>query len=242
MKHWFPDWKGEPKDLDIFSRTGDTSRDIEIFWFDAFSYIEDNNNNIDSVYVDANLLYTLKVSHAHWNVKWDKTLAHIIFMKEKGCVLNREFYDLLIEQWNETHGKKDFSLNGSNEDFFTEKATRKVPHDTLHELLAFNKRPMHELIREDINSPMCSKLLWDFLSHEDKVKTCLEEIYVIATERFILPKGYSPNRAKYNSFKQLITTMTKGWFPLFMLENAKEILNSKEEDKLWITKLQKLRY
>ena len=214
VKHWFPDYR-IPNDLDIISR--------DDYWISAFEYLE--THNVHSQYVDPDFLYTIKVSHAAWPIHWDKTMHDVVFLKNHGCKLNKEFYDLLIPCWIELHGKKRVNLNTSNDDFFTSLITRKYTHDYLHEQLAFYDRPLHEKIRKDLNSPASSEELFCLLSDEDKIKCALEEIYVFMYERFLIPeKTKSYKHAKYKAMRLLITSASTGWFNRFIIENFETLI------------------
>jgi len=227
-KFWFPDFR-EPKDLDIISK--------EDYWIDSFQYILDNNKH--PVYADPKFLFTIKVSHAAWDIHWDKTMHDIVFLKNKGCQLDQELYQNLYKDWTEYHGRKKVRLNMKNDEFFTNKITRKYDHDYLHEIFGFYDRPLHERIRKDLDSPMCSKELFDRLSFEEQIKCALEEIQVIATERWVIPNKIGLNHAKYLAMKQLIISMSTGWFNLFLILNFETLI--RYEVETWKTKLEQLK-
>lgn len=233
-KHWYPEFR-EPKDLDRISEEKHMTREVEHYWNEAFAYVLANNK--DATYVDPDFLYTIKVSHAAWDIWWDKTMFDIQFFKRKGCKLDKVLFDLLYAQWElePGHRQKRVNLNVKNEEFFTKTVTRKYDHDWLHQYLAFGSEPMHNRIRRDPGSPLCSEKLWTALSYDDKVKCALEETYVIATERF---RDKPPRLAKMKALKNLITSATKGWFNLFLIENY-ETLRA-YDDAYWINKLKEL--
>lgn len=232
-KHWFPDFR-EPKDLDYITEEPFMSREVQHYWIPSFEYIL--NTNVDTTYVDANYLYTIKVSHAAWNIHHDKTLKDIIFFQHKGCELNIELYKALVKDWTVVHGKKHVNLNKPNEYFFVDKVTRKYNHDDLHRKLAFYEAPLHEKIRHNPFIALPNEELFNKLSKEDQLKCALEEIYVIATERFL--DKYPLKIAKVKAMKQLITTMTKGWFNLFLILNFETLLKS--DNNHWTEKLKEL--
>lgn len=219
LKHWFQDLNREPKDLDYISKDGKNSKEVEYHWAPSFQYIVDNNK--DSVYVDPNYLYTIKVSHAAWDIRWEKTIRDIKFMKDKGCVLDIPLYEILLKDWNVIHSEKRIRLKGTPEEFFNKNIARKVPHEQLHDIVKFYDKPLHESIRPDKNDVACSKKLWDNLSQEDKLKCALEETYVFAIERY---SEYPPNIALSKALKHLITKSTKGYFNLFMIDNFFDLL------------------
>jgi len=218
LQYWFPDFGREPKDLDIISKTkGDLKADY--FWVDSFQYIL--NNNQDQKCVDPNFLYTIKVSHASWDIRWDKTMHDIIFLKSKGCILDKNLYLLLLKEWSVLHGPKAISVKGTPEEFFNQYITRTVPHDELHHMVKFYNEPLHNKIRKDPNDVKTSKLLWHGLGYENQLKCALEETYVFALERYM---KYPPKIALAKALKNLITSATKGYFNLFLIENFNELL------------------
>jgi hypothetical protein len=238
VNHWFPDFPREPKDRDFIvlgvpynkehhfyeaTNNTDNTAGIKFEYFSAkeLDYVFEINS--DPKYVDPDLLYTIKMSHSFWDVKWDKTIHDILFLQSKGCKLNRELYLKLYQLWTNVHRKKSVNMNKANSEFFKDKITRKFNHDFLHEQFAFYKRPLNETIRPDIDRTWCSEELFNKLSEEDKLKCALEEVYVIAYERFSI--GNVPIKLSIiKALKQLITTMTKGWFALYLVLHFKEII------------------
>lgn len=233
-KYWFSDFN-DPKDIDyICKNPPKSSREEEYYWNEGFQYILDNNK--DSKFVDPNFLYTIKFSHAAWDVRWTKTLKHIQFFKEKGCKIDWNLYKILYKDWEILHGKKKVNLNQTNDKFFNKHVKRVYDHDWLHEQFAFYDKPLHNKIRPG-DSPMASEYLWKKLPYDDKIKCALEEIYVIATERY----SHMPYKmAKYKSIYNLITSMTKGWFNIFLIDNFEELLYN-ELDKHWIKKSKEIK-
>jgi len=216
MKHWFKDSR-EPRDLDIIeNQNRESSRRVQYYWTPAFKYLTENNK--DKAYVDADLLYTIKVSHAAWDVNWEKTMKDIEFMKSKGCSLNMDFYNLLYKDWELIHGKKKVKMNVQNEDFFKGNIKRRYDHEWLHEQFMFDERPMNERIREDLDSPLCSENLWNSLEYPEQIRTALEEIFVLTAERYIFVDNPIPTKiARIKTLKQMITSSTSGWFNRFLI-------------------------
>lgn len=233
IKYWYPDFPREPEDIDVLV---DKPNNKEFYYHE--SEIIDNIlheyycspstdmiriMNIDKQYVDPDILYTIKVSHSFWYINWDKTIFDIMFLKDKGCKLNLRLFRLLYKDWELIHGKKHVNMNKPCDEFFTERVTRKYDHDYLHEYFKFRKVPYHTRIRPNLDNAWCSEDLFNNLTHTEKIECALEEIYVIAVERYGL-NGIPPKTAKYKAIKAVVTHITKGWFPLFIIENLKEIL------------------
>ena len=72
---------------------------------------------------------------------------------------------------------------------------------------------------------LCDKRLWTIFPYEDKCKCVLEEAYVIALERKILPmifgagKGYTSDEAFDWALMRICTTLCSGWFREFATKN-----------------------
>ena len=241
IKYWFSDFR-DPKDEDIISDDYiKQNKNEDIHWIDEFLYLKVHNK--DEKYVDPNFLYTIKMSHLSWNIwNWDKHMRDTIFLKNKWCKIDYDFYSLLMKWWWRVHWKKNIKMNVINDWFFKERIKRKYDHDWLHEQYAFYDRPLNERIREDLNSPLCSKKLWDELPKEDKIKCALEELYVLTTERYIFIDNPIPlSFAKTKMLKQMIVSTTSWWFNLFLKENfyllrviePEHIINKINNLKIW---------
>jgi len=222
IKHHFPDYKRIPNDVDLIS--ADKVIGCDCHYTPAFSYIFEHNS--DDVYVDPDLLYTIKISHAAWDINWDKTLKDIVFLKSKECVIDIDLYNLLILDWQQIHGTKShIKLNVQNSSFFTTNVDRIYDHDYLHEMVKFYNQPLNHKIRKDLNSPLCSEQLFNSMSFDDRIKCAMEEVFVFMLERFLIPKKVvGINRAKYLALKTLITSSTWGWFNRFLIINFETLI------------------
>lgn len=228
IKHFFPDYEREPKDLDIITKEDNKyhleipgCKRIEQYYLPEFQYIFEHN--VDEEFVDPDFLYTIKMSHLSWDINWDKHMKSAIFLKERGAELDEELYNSLMIAWSRVHGKKSVKMNVKNSEFFKENIYRKYNHEFLHEQFSFYDRPLNERIRKDLDSPLCSEELWNLLSPEDKLKCALEEIYVLAAERFIFvqesDKSWKLEHAVTKTLKNMITSTTSGWFNTYMKLN-----------------------
>lgn len=224
IKYHFNDFYREPKDYDYICKNPPKStKETEYHWVDSFQWILDNNK--DTKFVDPDIIYTIKMSHISWDINFDKHLKDILFLRDKGCKLIKPLYKALYKEWEVLHRNKHISLDKANSEFFTEYVTRQFNHDDLHEIFAFYDEPLHNRIRPDGNKALTSEKLFNSLSYDDRLKCALEEVYVIATERFLLTKStFSIKIAKMKALRQLILTMTKGYFNVFLVENFDKII------------------
>ena len=166
-------------------------------------------------------LYTLKVSHAFWNVHWGKTMSDIVWFQEKGVEFLPELYEKLYAYWETRHGKKRAYLNMPNEKFFTKAVNRKYVHDDIHSVMAYYDEPMYKKLKKDMSKALISKSMFEALAPEDKDKTVREEAYVTALERFIIPSDFTskPEMSYKRALNLLVTSMSKSWFPLYIVLN-----------------------
>lgn len=228
IKFWFPDYPHNPNDVDVLSEN--STPDTDVHWHPLLRQVLALNTHNE--YLDPNLLYTFKLSHLSYPIKWDKHMKDVIFLRDKGCVINHEAYKILMEVWEDVHAKKygsksRISLNKPSQQLFEDNVVRVCDHDWLHEQFAFNDKPMYHRIQKDEHSALPLQWKWDQLSPDDKMLCALEECFVVSAERFSLPgKVRSPKLALVAGTKQLITTMTKGWFNLYLKEHFVDIINT----------------
>lgn len=180
--------------------------------------------------IDLNSQYILKLSHLEFDIHWAKNISHLQLLKrltnlnlDNMSENQLKLLNDLKEHWKIVHKdrKRNVSLNQYPKSFFNNKVKRKYYHDDLHSAMAYYDEPMYKRILKDNHPVLPDKKKWDLLSFDDKIKCAREEIYVIALERFLIPNEmkYCKHEAYRAALKKLITTMTKGWFPTFMLDN-----------------------
>lgn len=241
IKHWFAEYPSQPNDVDHLVSEPYTSdkqkSDVEFHSPQTSAFLVLEKYNRDSIYVDSDLLYTIKMSHLAWegkNGKWWKHLKDSVFLRNKGCKLNQEVFDAFYKEWQlRFSDKSQISLNKAVEMFFKDGVRREFDHDWLHEHFAVESQPAYQLALIDKNSPMMSKKMFDLLPERSKLLTCLEEMFVVSFERKV-PMA--------TAYKSLATTMTKGWWNLYLLEHTEELLDGFiNEKQLYKMKVEKLK-
>lgn len=180
-------------------------------------------------------IYTLKVSHSEWEINgsrnWGKHIRDIHLLKQHDAKLVPELYKIAYKEWENRHGKKRINLNQDKEDFFTSGIKRKYVHDSIHASVAFNENPMFMKILADNSEVQTSKQKFEQLSHQEKTQLCSEEIFVLSLERELIPLEDSGKQINHIDIQKaydkhlrlLITKLSKGYFPLWMIENFVEI-------------------
>jgi hypothetical protein len=174
----------------------------------------------------SHILLTLKVSHIYWSKKhFDKTIYDIEYLRSKGAIVNENLYKDLYRHWEKEFGKKTISLDKTNTEFFNDKLQRTMDHDDLHRMMAYGPTPVYEGLKKDNSKALIDKELFFALPKAQQLACCREEIIVIALEKWIIPSGGTENHisAWKNSYKHLVTTITKGWFARYLVDNSKDL-------------------
>lgn len=216
----FPDFPREPKDYDYavdqdmqesahLNSLGDR---IDIQRIPAI-YKRFNQLTRDCKIATPNQLYTLKISHIFWDIKWEKTIFDIVWLKKKGCELEVDLFQELYAYWVEIHGKPERTeLNKSKEEFFTNALKNQDKHDVLHAIIKFPPTFTKILVGE----VEVSESKWNELSFEEKLSLIREETYVMAYERM----GKSDYRTAYRlQTKSLILKHLPFYQALFAVDN-----------------------
>lgn len=218
MRHHLP-LSRAPKDLDVFSPPAEVG--AELFWHPSFEdWIPPGTDRCASI----DELYTLKVSHAYWELRngsWLKHMADVVTLKNAGAVLIPELHSLLYKVWEGQHGVKKLNLRQEAADFFSDAVTRAFDHDSLHRSVAYGSAPAYEaVLRDGEEVDMDMSKVWA-LPVVGQVRLFREEIYVTALERLVIPSGYkySPRRAYAWALRRTITSLTKGRSARFIVEN-----------------------
>lgn len=170
-------------------------------------------------------LALIKRSHLHREIKFQKHIdEYNYYLKKHSYELSdadKEFLETRIRLTKQEFGDKHPSLNKTVEDFFNDSVEKKYEHDYLHELYAYRHAPIYTMMQEDKTLAKCDKHLWDALDYQAKLQAVAEEAYVIATERYLVPTGYTADlkQSYVNAINRICTTLTSGWFRNFAIDN-----------------------
>lgn len=225
--HWYRDWR-EPKDFDVMASAEDAvPPSPEGMWGDVFVHprIADLRPLPAGVYATPSELYTLKHSHAYWELRngsWSKHMADLLTLKRRGAKLIESWHDVLYEIWEDIHGRKVVDLTKEADEFFADAVKRVYDHDSIHRSVAYEPgRPIYEgLLKEGKSVQMDMARAWR-LPFDDQVKLFREEIYATALERIVIPRDYrtSPGAAYQWALRRTITSLTRGRSAKFIVEN-----------------------
>lgn len=167
-------------------------------------------------------LLTIKCSHFHLDLAWDKTKQDILWLISKGAVIIPDLFQSLKTYWDQDKGRKiEVSLKMTAEEFFSG-SDFPYEHDQLHNWAAGNNSPIYTKCLSDGEQVLISRFLFDKMDFADQIQMIKEEIAVIACERWLVhPK--SKVRCKVHAWqfalKKVITTLMKGYFSAFVVKN-----------------------
>lgn len=182
-------------------------------------------------------LAVVKRSHLWRDLKFGAHITHyhkhlVMYMKR----MSKADVEYLQERTALTHKQfpqKGPNLNQTVEQFFDDAVTKKYSHDFVHSLFAYQEQPMYTRLQRDSTKALCYEDLWNKLTHVEQLQCVAEETYVIATERFMVPKDWKyPMKLAYNkALDKVCTTLCKGWFRDKAIDNYPEVLRMMDENK-----------
>jgi hypothetical protein len=200
--------------------------------------IDAHREDIDVPIATPDILFSIKRSHRHYPRMWDKHIHdyHILKSLVFEDVLP-EATDVRERETRERYGKLTTpSLEKNNTNFFEDSVKRVFVHDDVHRIMAHRPRPMYEYIRISPDTVKCSLDKFLALGIDDQIRCVLEEAYVIALERAIVPMLYlgggftDADRAIKWALMRICTNLTSGWFREFALENYPTIYRTYNAD------------
>ena len=259
IAHWNPEFKirsdsdwdiiGTPESEDFFRSRYSIPDSDRIEWHDPY-HLNNNslcyyNNNSGGSYGDVIRPYALAImyrSHLHREWNWDAHITKyhkfILPLLKSDLHLSDPILLERIKLTKEAYPQGNPKLNKSNDEFFDDPVKKVYDHDFLHELYAYEDRPMFEKLKrpEQFDLAWCNKDLWDKLSQTQKLQCVAEETYVIATERFMVPNNwnYPTKKAYYFALKKVCTTLTSGWFRDFAIDNFPQVFEMFEASKMYL--------
>jgi hypothetical protein len=216
IKYHFPNtYKREPKDLDIATKLDQkhvSQEGVEFLFNPILEYV--------SEYASPQVLLTLKMSHLFWDIGWEKHMFDVQFLLREGIDVDEILLWKLIYHWREVKEPvRRSDLDMSKEEFFSNAVNYDVmEHDDLH--LLVSETPMYKRLLKDGCEVELDEAKWYLMTHEEKILTIREEVYVMAFERY-KSLGY---RFAYNKMlKKFLRQHIPEFMFLFAIENWIEL-------------------
>ncbi|RIA85806.1 hypothetical protein C1645_879077 [Glomus cerebriforme] len=206
------------------------------------------SSNFPCIVAPLKVLEALKSSHIYWPTNFQKNIAdlhtlRVILDNNKSSMnepLRSPQRDELIELMIKTRIKETelrqgipgshINLNMTNEEFLDYKddlfVQRRVLHDELHELVKYGDCPIYDSLKDDKSKAWVKQSLFQKIDYQTQLNCVREEAMVIALERYLIPMISKNQETSYNlALNRICTTLTKGWFRQFAVDNYPRILN-----------------
>lgn len=195
-------------------------------------------NNKGGIIANKPTLKAIKLGHLIYpNRDWEKYIGDYHQLK----LVYLDHWQRKLVQLHRKCTKERFKVRGtpklidvSKEDFFDDNVTKYFEHDDIHGVMAHREKPMFTYMQSNPESVECSKDLWNKFTHEQSNQCVMEEAYVIALERHIIPAAMGGKITKLTTkpleaFKwalmRVCTTLCSGWFREWAINNYFTILN-----------------
>jgi len=218
IKHWYPDFNREPKDLDYAvdcPQARSEEKGMEYLYNPILFY--------SGEYLNPSALLTLKVSHLFWETNFDKHMWDVQFLLGKGLEWDLELMNKLMTFWdNYLPQVKRSKLNSSKEDFFTNAINKdEDEHDSLHEKLA--EFPAYKkILKPNCEVEVCEEK-WNNLTEQEKRDVIEEETYVMQHERYNGKLHHIP--AYRRQLRDNIIKHFPKFVALYAIKNFKTFIN-----------------
>lgn len=197
---------------------------------DFYNYVTNDTSSIiedDMIYPSLNILYAMKESHKYLknSPHFLKTRNDILSLRKFGCYIPENFIDLFNKIEEETYNYTHPNLNQNKDEFFTDSIEYKYDHDTIHEAVKINDKPAYQNFIRDGSEVLCSKKKFFECSEHIRNSAVLEESYVLALERSIIPHNSDPKKAFDIALMKVCSSITSGWFREWSWENYDKVQN-----------------
>ncbi len=174
------------------------------------------------------LLYALKMSHRYLkdSPHFLKTMRDIQEMRNNGAIIPLQYLNWYKRREKETYHYQHPNLNRSKKDFFTMDAgvPYKYDHDSIHRAVALFDKPAYNYYKPDENDVLTSKSMFFALDEKYRLAGVIEECYVLALERSIIPyPDTAPKWSFDKALEKVCTSITSGWFREYSWESYDKI-------------------
>jgi len=192
----------------------------------------DSGSNIgpfkDTYVPSLDLLYTIKKSHRFKKDSphfW-KTAKDYHTMKHFGAEVPKYAEKFLRLRERESYTHTTPALNVAKNKFFTSNVNYTYEHDDIHEAVKIGNVPAYTLYMKEGQEVMCDKEKFLSLPLETRLNGVLEECFVLAIERSIVPfRGVLDHHQAFKvALSKVSSSITGGWFREFAYEHIPVLL------------------
>ena len=200
--------------------------------------------NKNKTYLDLENLFLMKNAHKHFYLgKYKKSFKHLmdysllsdkdIYPSEEKMKLSEEYSQWLITNiYNNDNRLISFpNLDKSKQEFFDDPVKKYIDHDLIHEIVAIKKEPAYkQCLTGEVKF---SNKKFNKLDYKVKANMVLEEAFVLAFERCLIPQFYgetylpafTPHEAFKYALTRIATNITSGPFRSFAALSFLDIYN-----------------
>jgi len=250
VEQWIIDYMGYHKSIkrteDCVSARMDNGEFVELHIAKPGSAFEEYLKlNEGREHANLDTLYSIKLGHIHFPVSQKKFNKHIHDINIMGALRQRNdrLKHLTKKHFKDTEtriGKLETPSLMKSSDKFFEQSDAHVKswfvHDHIHEVMAHKEKPMYSYMQPDPALAGCSKEMWNEFPTMDKIRCVLEEAYVIALERKIIPSIFGGGQFwdSEDAFDwalwRICTNLCSGWFRRFAVDYYAEIVGFHDRD------------
>lgn len=175
------------------------------------------------------VLYMLKMSHRYRknSPHFLKTMQDIKVLRGAGAKIRDDQYDFFKRREAKTYDYPHPKLDVSKAEFFKGDGIEYVyDHDSIHEAVKQSARPAYLNFKKTDKDVMTDKkLFFEGISESFRLFAVLEEAYVLALERSIIPHPgvLTPKQAFDKALMKVCTSITSGWFREYAWEHYDEV-------------------
>lgn len=175
-------------------------------------------------------LYMLKESHKYLrnSPHFLKTMRDIHEFRKRDCKIRN--LELFKAREKDTYDYSHPNLKQNKQDFFTDEVEYTYDHDSIHEAMAHYDRPAYTFYAVEGEEVLSSKEKFFECYNPIRLMGVLEEAYVLALERSVIPYDSDPDKAFEMALMKICTSITSGWFREYAWENYDAVMLSYKWD------------
>ncbi len=234
----------------ICKRHGEPPVEIEIAWPGSsaaliLDYVRDKADILRFQYavdviLDApplDVLYAIKLSHRYLknSSHFQKTRNDILKMREAGAKVPEDFQEILKLRERETYTYAHPKLNVMKDNFFDgDSVPYTYDHDSIHRAISYPNPPIYTHFMKDGAEVAVDREKFEAMGLGMRVRSVLEESYVLAVERSQVPfPGVLTRRQSFEiALEKVCTSIASGWWREFAWEHYDDVLRLYKDDYL----------
>lgn len=205
-------------------------------WMQRNDFSADFSETTNQVVFLANSLFRIRLYNALKNThkyafhKFEQNRKDILWISS---IIQRfdipeetddELSQIIAERTSITYKKTPRLQNMKKENFFTSNVNYTYDHDTIHAAVKMLDRPAYTYYMQDGAEVNSDKTKFYEQPEIVRLYGVLEESYVLALERSVIPFKSDPDKAFKMALQKVCTSITGGWFREYAWDNYDKVL------------------